>query len=608
MAGEGMETPIFFTRDQVLQLPDKPGIYKFYDQTQTLIYVGKAKSIKKRVSSYFNHSVYKDRKTKKMVSEVNHIEVTIVNSEFDALLLENNLIKSNHPKYNIMLRDDKTFPYICVTNETFPRIYATRRVEPEKGTYFGPYASVRAMNNVLDLIRNLYFIRTCKLNLQPDTILAGKFKICLDYHIGKCKGPCEGLQSGEDYRKDVEQAVNILKGNINLVKNYFKEKMQLAASQMEFERAQEFKIKLELLDKFQSKSVVVNQKIDDTDVFTIVSDQKSAFVNFLKIKSGAITITQTVEVKKKLNETDADILSLLMVDLRSKYESKAPEILTNVALEETYDLNIIQPKIGDKKKLVDLSIKNALFYKKERLKYVADQDPREIRILKSLQGDLHLKNLPKQIECFDNSNLQGSNPVASMVCFINAKPAKKEYRKFNIKTVEGPNDFASMKEIVFRRYHRLIIEEKNLPDLIVIDGGKGQLSSAVEALKELDIYGKIAIVGIAKKLEEIYFPEDQIPLHINKKSESLKLLQKVRDEAHRFAITFHRQKRSKASFSSDLEHIKGIGKKSVDKLLQNFRSIKNIRNADFEQLKLLIGADKAKLLQDHLKQENYPRS
>lgn len=597
-----MNVPVY-SPGQANQLPDKPGVYRFYDKEGQLIYVGKAKSLKKRVGSYFVNKVHVDRKTRKMVSEVDHIEFTIVNSEFDALLLENNLIKNKQPKYNINLRDDKSYPYICITRERFPRVYATRQVDSSKGVYYGPYASVRAMNSVLELFRNLYFIRTCSYNLSEENIRRGKYKVCLEYHIGKCKGPCEGLQDEDDYNKDIEQAVNILKGNIHVVKTYFRNEMNAAAEAMNFELAQQFKEKLETLENFQSRSVVVNQKITDVDVFAIVSDEKSAFVNYLRIKNGAIITAKTVEVRKKLNETDQDILSLMIVDLRERYNSASMEIVTNIPVEmELEKIEIHLPKIGDKKKLVDLSIKNALFYKRDREKQELEKEPREQRILKTLQKDLRLKELPMQIECFDNSNLQGSNPVASMVCFKNAKPSKNDYRRFNIKTVEGPDDFASMKEIVGRRYFKLKEEGQPMPNLVVIDGGKGQLSSAVEALKDLGLYGRIPVVGIAKKLEEIYFPEDPYPLHINKKSESLKLLQKIRDEAHRFAITFHRQKRSKATFTLELDRIKGVGKKTADKLLGRYRSIKNIREASFEDLQALIGKDKAKAVKEGLSQ------
>lgn len=592
-----MEIP-HFTPDQVTQLPEKPGVYKFFDKNKNLIYVGKAKSIKKRVSSYFTKTG-KDRKTRRMVSEIATLEITLVNSEFDALLLENNLIKNNQPKYNILLKDDKTFPYILVTDERFPRIYSTRQVDRSKGTYFGPYTSVRAMNTVLELIRNLYFIRTCKYNLSEENVQAGKFKICLEYHIGKCKGPCENLQSEEEYNRDVEQAINVLKGNINLVTKYFKEQMNQAAEKLEFERAQFYKDKLELLEKFQSRSIVVNQKLTDTEVFSIVSDQKYAYVNFMKVKDGAIVFSNTAEVKKQLDESNVEILTLMIVELRNRYESVSGEILSNIELPESLG-KIIVPKIGDKKKLVDLSIKNAIYYKKERQIRAAEKLPREERVMKTIQQDLRMQEMPKRIECFDNSNLGGTNPVASMVCFINAKPAKSEYRKFNIKTVNGPDDFASMKEVVYRRYKRVIEEEEELPQLIVIDGGKGQLNAAKQALKSLDLYGQLTIVGIAKKLEEIYFPEDPFPIHINKQSESLKVLQHIRNEAHRFAITFHRQKRSKATFTTQLESIKGIGKATADKLLSHYRSVKKIKEADSRDLEKLIGKDKADRLQQAL--------
>lgn len=595
-----MEIP-HYTPEQVNQLPDKPGVYKFFDNNKKLIYVGKAKSIKKRVSSYFNNTG-KDRKTRKMVSEIKTFEITLVDSEFDALLLENNLIKNNQPKYNILLKDDKTFPYILVTDERFPRIYSTRQVDRAKGTYFGPYTSVRAMNTVLELIRNLYFIRTCKYNLSEENVKAGKFKICLEYHIGKCKGPCEDLQPEDEYNHDVEQAINVLKGNINLVTKHFKDQMNLASEKLEFEQAQLYKDKLDLLEKFQSKSVVVNQKLTDTEVFTIVSDQKYAYVNFMKIKDGAIVFSNTAEVKKQLDESSEEILTLMIVELRNRYEGGSGEILSNVDLPESLG-KIIVPKIGDKKKLVDLSIKNAIYYKKERQIRASEKLPREERIMKTIQQDLRMQEIPKRIECFDNSNLGGTNAVASMVCFINAKPAKNEYRKYNIKTVTGPDDFASMNEVVTRRYKRVLDEQAELPQLIVIDGGKGQLNAATEAIKSLGIYGKVTIIGIAKKLEEIYFPEDPFPIHINKQSESLKVLQHIRNEAHRFAITFHRQKRSKSTFITQLEKINGIGKTTADKLLSHYRSVKKIKEADTQDLVKLIGRDKATKLQQALQEK-----
>lgn len=596
-----MEIP-YYTTAEVNKLPDQPGIYKYYNKAGKLIYVGKAKNIKKRVGSYFSKVKNADRKTRKMVSEIEKVEFTIVNSEFDALLLENNLIKNNQPKYNILLKDDKTYPYLCITNERFPRIYATRKKIPNWGIYFGPFASVKAMNNVLELVRSLYTLRTCKFNLSKDNIEQGKFKVCLEYHIGNCKGPCEGHQEEEDYNHDIHQVGNILKGNMNMVRNYFKDKMMEASANMEFEKAQRFKDKLLSLEKYQSKSLVVNEKINNVDVFSIVSDEKTAFINYLKVKDGTIIITKTVEVKKRLNESDEDILSIVMVELLERYEFEAVEILCNIEISTDIGVEVFIPKIGDKKKLVDLSIKNALFYKKERFNSLLMSKKQEDRVLLTLQKDLQLKSIPKQIECFDNSNIQGTNPVASMVCFKNGKPSKKDYRHYHIKTVVGPDDFASMAEVTFRRYKRQLEENEPLPDLIVIDGGKGQLSASCESLKALNLYGKIPIVGIAKRLEEIYYPEDQYPLHIDKKSESLILLQKIRDEAHRFAINFHRDVRSKKSFNTQLENIKGVGEQTTNKLLKHFKTLSRIKEASLNDLENLIGKDKAKIVHTALHQ------
>lgn len=593
-----MEIP-YYTPDQVNLLPDQPGVYKFYNDERTLIYVGKAKNLKNRVSSYFNKSKGANRKTRKMASEVRTIEFTIVNSEFDALLLENSLIKKNQPRYNILLKDDKSYPYILLTDERFPRIIPTRRLIHGQGKYFGPFASVKGMNNILELLKNLYHVRTCRYDLSEKNVQEGKFKVCLEYHIGNCKGPCEALQSEEDYNADIEQATNILKGNLAVARSYFRTKMQAAAEGLEFELAQQYKDKLELLAKYQAKSLVVNDHIGDTDVFTVVSDDQMAFVNYLKANKGAIVLTKTVEVKKKLDESDEDILALIMIELRERYRSTATEVLTNIEMPVVIEgVAFTIPKIGDKRKLVDMSIKNALYYKRERFNRVQDNKERIHRVVLKLQEDLRLKVPPVHIECFDNSNMQGSHPVASMVCFKNGRPSKKDYRKFNIKTVVGPDDFASMYEIVFRRYKRLLEEEVPLPNLIIIDGGKGQLSAACRALKDLSIYGDIPIIGIAKRLEEIYRPEDPYPLHIDKKSESLKLIQRARDEAHRFAITFHRQKRSNAAFRSELEDIKGIGKKTAVSLLKNFKSVKRIKEAEEEELVSLIGPVKAKALKE----------
>ena len=595
-----MEVP-YYTPDQVNLLPDQPGVYKFYNHERTLIYVGKAKNLKNRVSSYFNKSKGANRKTRKMASEVRSIEFTIVNSEFDALLLENSLIKKNQPRYNILLKDDKSYPYILLTNERFPRIIPTRRLIHGQGRYFGPFASVKGMNNILELLRNLYQIRTCRYDLSEKNIKEGKFKVCLEYHIGNCQGPCEALQSEESYNADIEQATNILKGNLGVPRTYFREKMQEAAENLEFELAQQYKLKIELLAKYQAKSLVVNDHIGDTDVFTVVSDEQMAYVNYLKANKGAIVLTKTIEVKKKLDESDEDILALVMIELRERYRSTATEVLVNIELPlELNGVSLVIPKIGDKRKLVDMSIKNALYYKRERFNRVQDNKQRISRVVLKLQEDLRLKVPPVHLECFDNSNMQGTHPVASMVCFKNGRPSKKDYRKFNIKTVVGPDDFASMYEIVFRRYKRLLDEEIDLPNLIVIDGGKGQLSAACQALKDLGIYGDIPIIGIAKRLEEIYRPEDPYPLHIDKKSESLKLIQRARDEAHRFAITFHRQKRSNAAFRSELEDIKGIGKKTAMSLLKNFKSVKRIKEAEVEELASLVGPVKARALKEAL--------
>jgi excinuclease ABC subunit C len=584
-------------KEVVQRLPDSPGVYRFYDEEGILIYVGKAKSIKKRVSSYFNKNAGVNRKTLRLVSEIRRIDYTVSNSEFDALLLENNFIKQNQPKYNILLKDDKTFPYICILKERFPRIIYTRKYLPEQGEYFGPYSSVVAMKTVLDLTRKLYTIRTCNLLLSESNIEQRKFKVCLEYHIGNCKGPCEALYDEESYMEEIEQARNVLKGNISIVYNHFTERMKIAATNLEFERAQLFKEKLDTLERFQTKSLVVNRSLTDIDVFTISSDETYAYVNYLQIKEGAIVFSKTVELRKKLDENDEDILSFAAVELREQARSENCLILSNVQLNVVDEgIENVIPKIGDKKKLIELSIKNALELKKEKSIQREGKKSRQKEILTILQKDLQLQNLPNVIECFDNSNFQGTHPVASMVRFVEGKPDKKGYRHFNIKTVEGPNDFASMKEIVGRRYKRILEENLSLPDLIIVDGGKGQLSSACEALKELNIYGKVPIAGIAKKLEEIYYPEDPLPLLINKKSPGLLLIQQIRDEAHRFAITFHRQKRSKAQFKTELEGFEGIGKKTVQKLLQHFKSVKKIKEAPLEEIEKIVGRKKAELI------------
>lgn len=594
----------FNYKEYVSHLPENPGSYRFFDKEGELIYIGKAKNLKHRVSSYFNKSV-DDRKTRRLVSQIQRIEYTIVNTEFDALLLENSLIKKYQPKYNILLKDDKTYPFICVTNEPFPKLVATRKVEKELGIFYGPYASVKGMHTLIELLRKLYTIRTCNLNLTEKNIAVGKFKVCLEFHLGNCKGPCEGLFSAEEHNRNIEQIHYILKGNISPAIQYFRNKMAEAAEQLAFEKAQEFKLKLDLLSNFQSKSLVVNPNISDIDVFSILSDEKCAYINALRVINGTIIQTKTTSVKKKLDEQDSDILTMMIVEIRNEFGSNSKEVITNIPLSTPLEgIHHHIPQIGDKKKLLELSLKNVLYLKKEssdKQTNLAEKD-REKRVLLKLQQDLQLKNIPLHIECFDNSNLQGTNPVSSMVCFRNGIAAKRDYRHYNIKTVTGPDDFASMHEVVFRRYRRLLDENANLPDLIVIDGGKGQLSAACTALKELSLYGEIPIIGIAKRLEEIYFPQDSIPLHIDKKSESLMLLQRVRDEAHRFAITFHRDKRSMNNLKSKLEDIPGIGKETSAKLLKTYKSVKKIREADIEEVAKLIGKDKAVNLKNYLLQ------
>ena len=585
-----------FTRNEVHRLPSKPGIYKFYSERGVLIYVGKAKDLKKRVASYFQKNFSVGRKTRNLVNETAHIEVALVNSEFDAFLLENSLIKENQPKYNILLKDDKTFPFICVSHEPFPRVFSTRQREMDTGKYYGPYASVRAMKNVLELIRNLYHVRTCILSLTDQNIQKGKFKVCLEYHIGKCKGPCEGLQTEEDYNLEIEQVHQILKGNLKPVRDHFDSEMRSHAQKLEFEKAEEAKQHLILLDKFQSKSVVVNPNINNIDVFTIVSDEKHGYINYLKIHNGSINQTMNIEVKKKMQEGDDEILSLWIIEIRKQFKSNAGEILTNIPIDSHLGGEINTPQRGDKRKLVELSLKNAIYYKKEKSTTRAPRITSEEKTLVRLRDDLQLRSVPEHIECFDNSNIQGKYPVASMVCFMKGKPVKNQYRKFNIKTVEGPDDFASMHEIVRRRYFRLKKEKKPMPDLIVIDGGKGQLNAAIKALQELDLYGSIAIIGIAKRLEEIYFPDDEIPVHIDKKSPSLKILQQIRNEAHRFAITFHRDKRSGQSLQSELDNIRGIGEKTKNKLLYQYKSLSRIRSAPESELIQLIGGKKTAIL------------
>lgn len=586
-------------------LPEEPGVYRYFDAHDTIIYIGKAKNLKNRISSYFVNPKNHDTKTRRLVQQINKLEFTIVHSEFDALLLENTLIKQFQPKYNILLRDDKTYPFICLSSERFPRLLTARRIDHKLGTYYGPFANPKSMNALLEMLHQLFPIRTCSLALKQSSIDDGKFKVCLEYHIGNCKGPCENLQSEKDYLQYIEQISQILKGHYQKPKQFFVEKMQAAADKLAFEQAQEWKEKWQLLENFQAKSTVVNPAIHDVDVFSIVSDEQLSYINFMKVINGTITQSQTWEVKKKLNEEEADVLTMLIWEKRDEFHSSAKEIISNIpmAIEFQGVKNSI-PQMGDKRKLLDMSLKNVLYFRKEKADRKAAEESggdRKMRVLLTLKNDLHLSKLPQRIECFDNSNLQGTNPVSAMVCFLQGVPAKKEYRLFTPRTVEGPNDFATMTEVVGRRYSRLLEEEAELPDLIIIDGGKGQLSAACDALKAIGIYGQIPIIGIAKRLEEIYFPEDSLPLYIDKKSESLKLIQQLRDEAHRFGITAHRNKRSKHFIVSQLEELDGIGKLTAQKLLKKFGTIKQINEAPMEELEKVLGKMKALSLKTQIK-------
>lgn len=593
-----MDAEVF--RNIEITLPDKPGVYRYYDREGTLLYVGKAKNLKKRVSSYFQKTDHTAR-IKLMVKKIDKIEFTIVNSESDAFLLENTLIKKHQPKYNVNLKDGKTYPYIVVKNERFPRIFFTRKKLDDGATYLGPFTSKGRVKTVFDFIKQVFPIRTCSYALTAQNIANKKFKICLEYHLGNCKGPCEGLMTEEAYMENVQNIVHILKGNIGPVKSAFKKKMQEYAEQLQFEQAEDMRRKLESLEDYQGRSTVVNTHIDNVDVFAFTDSGSFCVIGYLKIIQGMVTQASTLLLTRKLEETPEELLQIAITELRLQFNSDAREII--VPFKAEYDEAITQtiPLGGDKKKLLDLALKNALYVREEKEagKQKREAKTQNTRVLETIQKDFKLTQLPYHIECFDNSNIQGSNPVASMVCFRNARPSKKDYRHFNIKTVEGPNDFASMQEIVYRRYKRMTEEAEPLPQLIVIDGGKGQLAAAVEALKELGIYGQVAICSIAKRLEEIYFPEDPVPLYINKKSESLKVIQQLRDEAHRFAITFHRQKRSKSALTSELDSIKGIGPKTARELIRAFRSVKGVRAASEEELQTVVGVSKTRILLDH---------
>ncbi len=583
-------------------LPDNPGVYQYFDSEGKIIYVGKAKNLKKRVSSYFNKEQHENGKTQVLVRKIVDIKYIIVDTEIDALLLENNLIKKYQPRYNVMLKDDKTYPWICIKNERFPRVFQTRNLIKDGSVYFGPYASVKVMYTVLDLIKQLYPLRNCNFNLTDDNIKAGKFKVCLEYHIGNCKAPCIGKETEEEYNRKISDIKDIVKGNINTVARHLKELLQQHVEKLEFEKAQIIKEKIDQLEKFQSKSTVVNPSINNVDVFSIVTDEKCGYVNFFKVVNGSIIQAHTIELKKKLDESPEELLTLAIAELRERFNSDAKEIIIPFEIElEFPGITLTVPQRGDKKHLLDLSERNVDYYRREKLKQESLVDPERHtnRILEQMKKDLRLSELPRHIECFDNSNFQGDYPVAAMTVFKDAKPSKKDYRHFNIKTVEGPNDFASMEEIIYRRYKRVLDEKLEMPQLIVIDGGKGQLSSALESLDKLGLRGKVGIIGIAKKLEEIYFPGDSIPIYLDKRSESLKIIQQIRDEAHRFGITHHRSKRDKGTLKTELTNIKGISSITAQKLLSHFKSVKKVKEATEKELAEVIGLSKAKLITEH---------
>ncbi|MDB4819838.1 excinuclease ABC subunit UvrC [Flavobacteriaceae bacterium] len=582
-------------------MPSEPGVYQFFNKEDKIIYIGKAKNLKKRIASYFQKNIG-SRKTKNLVKNIHEIKHIIVSSESDALLLENSLIKKYQPKYNILLRDDKTYPWIVIKKESFPRVLTTRRVEKDGSEYFGPFTNYKTVRTIMDIFSNLYSLRTCHYDLRQKNIIENKYKVCLEYHIGNCLGGCEGHQKEVDYNIYISNIRDFLKGNLSSSINYFKNEMKTASGSLHFEKAQKAKEKIELLENYQAKSTVVNSKLNNIDVFSIISDSSHAYVNHLQVAFGRIVRFHNVEIKKKLEETDKELLLMTLVNLREKFSSKNNTVISNIKFDKILDLKFISPKAGDNKKLLDLSVRNATQFKIEKLKQVQIVDPERHtnRILNQMKIDLRLNEMPKHIECFDNSNIQGSNPVASCIVFKNSKPSKKDYRHFNIKTVEGPDDYASMEEVVFRRYKRMLDEKSVLPSLIIIDGGKGQLSSSIKALKKLKLENTIAILGIAKRLEEIYYPNDSIPLYLNKKSETLKVIQQMRNEAHRFAITFHRNKRSKQALTSSFDGIPGIGEKTKIALLKRFKSLKKIKETSLKLLISEVGESKAKKLKEFL--------
>jgi excinuclease ABC subunit C len=589
----------FDYRQALKNIPRKPGVYQFWDEGQELIYIGKAKDLKSRVTSYFNKDANVNAKTRVLVSKIRNITFTIVDTEIDAWLLENSLIKKHQPRYNVMLKDDKTYPWIIIKNENFPRIFWTRRIVRDGSKYLGPYASVSMMHNILGLIKETYPLRTCNLSLTRENIDKGKFKVCLEYQLGNCKGPCQNYQTENDYDHNIEEITDILCGKIGAVLRTLKGDMEKAVADLNYEHAHRLKRKFELLENYQSKSTIVNSSITDVDVFSIASEEKYAFVNYLKVMNGTIIQTQTIELKKRLDESDEELLTLAIIEFRSRYDSHSKEIIVPFDIDiEDKAIKFTVPKLGEKRKLLDLSQKNVLFFKKERIDQYEKLNPevRTERLLTQMMKDLRMNQLPRHIECFDNSNFQGKYPVSAIVVFRDGKPSKKDYRHFNVKTVVGPDDFATMEEAVFRRYRRMLEEGSDLPQLIVIDGGKGQLSSALKSLKLLGIDKQVTVIGIAKRLEELYYPGDQYPLYLDKKSETLKVIQHLRDEAHRFGITFHRKKRDKGTLVTELELIDGIGKTSAEKLLRYFKSVKKIREASEAELLEVANTKQAKAI------------
>ncbi|MCD0487729.1 excinuclease ABC subunit UvrC [Pedobacter sp. MC2016-14] len=592
----------FDYKKALADVPQNPGVYQFWDADDTLIYIGKAKSLRNRVGSYFNQDNQMNGKTRVLVSKIRKITFTIVDTEIDAWLLENSLIKKHQPRYNIMLKDDKTYPWIIIKKEPFPRLYWTRKLVKDGSTYFGPYASVGMMHTILDLIKETYPLRTCNLPLLPKNIAEGKFKVCLEYQIGNCKGPCQAYQSLNDYDHNIEEIKDILNGKIGNVIREVKQVIKTAAEELNFEHAHQYQRKLLVLEKYQSKSTVVNSSITNVDVVSIASDDRYAFVNYLKIMNGSIIQTQTIEIKKRLDETDEELLTIAITEFRTRFNSTSKEIIVPFEITLTDPtLKFTVPKLGEKKSLLDLSQKNVLFFRKEKLNQYEKLNPdlRSERILTQMQKDLRLTKLPQHIECFDNSNFQGKYPVSAIVVFKDAKPSKKDYRHFNVKTVEGPNDFATMEEAVYRRYKRMLEEDQPLPQLVIIDGGKGQLSSAMKSLKLLGIDKQLTVIGIAKRLEELFYPGDSYPLYLDKKSETLKVIQQLRDEAHRFGITFHRKKRDQGTLKTELEDIAGIGKTTADKLLRHFKSVKKIKEATEQELMQILNKAQVKTLLAH---------